>query len=467
MFDELKEKEISYIDKIYDLIKDKNLTATVVTFGCQMNAKDSEKLLGVLEKSGYRIIENEEEADFVLFNTCTVRENANKRLYGRIGQLKNSCTLNKNKIVGICGCMMQERDEVDYVLEKYKHVKMIFGTHNIYDFPHLLYDILSSTYLDKENKKVIEVLAKTDVILENLPQLRKYPFKAGVNIMYGCDNFCSYCIVPYVRGRERSRDASDIIDEVEFLVRDGVKEVMLLGQNVNSYGNKLENSISFAKLLDKVSSIEGLSMVRFMTSHPKDFSDELIEVIKNNKKIARHIHLPLQSGSNKVLLDMNRKYTKEKYLELVNKIREGIKDVAISTDIIVGFPTETDEDFQETIDVINKAKFEQTFTFVYSKRTGTKASTLENVSTDAEIKNRFDKLLEVTKNVGEEQYKKNIGKVFTGLVEEKDIIDGYLTARLSNNALVHFQGEKSLIGKFVELELKESKGFYYNGSIKN
>ena len=467
MFDEIKEKEISYIDKIFNLIKDKNLTATVVTFGCQMNAKDSEKLLGILKKSGYKIIENEEMADFVLFNTCTVRENANKRLYGRIGQLKNSCIQNKNKIVGICGCMMQERDEVDYILEKYKHVKMIFGTHNIFDFPHLLYDILSSIYQDKEDKKVVEVLEKTDVILENLPQLRKYHFKAGVNIMYGCDNFCSYCIVPYVRGRERSRDFADIMDEVRFLVNDGVKEIMLLGQNVNSYGNKLENSISFAQLLDKVAQVEGLKSVRFMTSHPKDFSDELIDVIKNNNKIARHIHLPLQSGSNKVLLDMNRKYTKEKYLELVYKIRNNIDDVAISTDIIVGFPTETNEDFIETIDVINKAKFEQVFTFVYSNRTGTKASLLKNVSTDDEIKNRFDKLLEVTKNIGEEQYKKNVGKTFMALVEDVDTIEGHLTARLSNNALVHFKGDKSLIGNYVNLELKESKGFYYNGSIKD
>ena len=467
MFDELREKEISYIDKIYDLIKDKNLTATVVTFGCQMNAKDSEKFLGVLKKSGYKIIENEEEADFVLFNTCTVRENSNKRLYGRIGQLKNSCTQNKNKIIGICGCMMQERDEVDYVLEKYKHVKMIFGTHNIFDFPHLLYDVLFATYSDKDNKKVVEVLSGTDVILESLPQHRKYHFKAGVNIMYGCDNFCSYCIVPYVRGRERSRDDNDIIEEVKTLVNDGVKEVMLLGQNVNSYGNKLQNGISFAKLLDKVANVNGLSRVRFMTSHPKDFSDELIDVIKNNNKIARHIHLPLQSGSNKVLLDMNRKYTKERYLELVSKIRERIEDVAISTDIIVGFPTETNEGFLETVDVIEKAKFEQTFTFIYSKRTGTKASTMTNVSTEDEIKNRFDKLLEITKIVGEAQYLKNVGKTYMGLVEEEDALDGYLTARLSNNALVHFKGDTSLIGNYVNLELKESKGFYYNGSIKD
>ena len=285
--------------------------------------------------------------------------------------------------------------------------------------------------------------------------------------MYGCDNFCSYCIVPYVRGRERSRDASDIIDEVKALLNDGVKEVMLLGQNVNSYGTKLENSISFAQLLDKVASINGLSQVRFMTSHPKDFSDELIEVIKNNKKVARHIHLPLQSGSNKVLLDMNRKYTKERYLDLAFKIRDNIEDVAISTDIIVGFPTETSEDFLETIDVIEKVKFEQVFTFVYSKRTGTKASMMENVSTEEEIKNRFDKLLEVTKIVGEKQYQKNVGKTFVGLVEEEDTLDGYLTARLSNNALVHFKGDKSLIGEYVKLELNESKGFYYNGSIKD
>ena len=467
MFEDLKEKEISCIKDIHDLIKNKNLTATVVTFGCQMNAKDSEKFLGVLREAGFNIIEDEEKADFVLFNTCTVRENANKRLYGRIGQLKNSSLSNKNKIIGICGCMMQEIDEVNYIKEKYNYVKLIFGTHNIYDFPHLLYEIIKSTYFDESNNKVYEVLDKSDVILENLPKLRKYSFKSGINIMYGCDNFCSYCIVPYVRGRERSRDADDIINEVEQLANDGVKEVMLLGQNVNSYGKNLTSPISFAKLLERVSNVKNINQVRFMTSHPKDFSDELIEVIKNNKKIARHIHLPLQSGSNKILLDMNRKYTKEKYLELVGKIRNNIEGVSISTDIIVGFPSETDEDFLETIDVIKKAKFEQTFTFIYSKRTGTKASTLENVSSDEVIKNRFDKLLEVSKTVGEEQYQKYVGCVFTALVEERDTIEGHLTARLSNNALVHFKGDDSLIGSFVKVKLLESKGFYYNGSIEN
>ncbi len=467
MTQDLCKNENSYIDRIYDLIKDKNLTATVVTFGCQMNSKDSEKLIGVLEKSGYKIIEDEEKADFVLFNTCTVRENANQRLYGRIGQLKNSCCMNKNKIVGICGCMMQEKDEVEYINQKFKYIKLIFGTHNLYDFPHLLYDVLRSTYIDEDNKKVFNVLDESDVIFENLPQHRKYSFKAGVNIMYGCDNFCSYCIVPYVRGRERSRDASDILDEVKYLVNDGVKEVMLLGQNVNSYGKKQVEGISFPMLLDKVANIKGLYQVRFMTSHPKDFSDELIEVIRNNKKVARHIHLPLQSGSNKVLLDMNRKYTKEKYLELVEKIRNNIEGVSISTDIIVGFPTETHEDFLETIDVINKAKFEQTFTFVYSKRAGTKASEMKNISTEDEIKKRFDCLLNATKIVGEEQYRKNIGNTYMGLVEEEDASDGYLTARLSNNALVHFKADKSLIGSVVTLKLEECKGFYYNGTIQN
>ena len=467
MFEDLKEKEISCIKDIRDIIGSKNLTATVVTFGCQMNAKDSEKFLGILKEAGFNIIEDEEKADFVLFNTCTVRENANQRLYGRIGQLKSSCINNKNKIVGICGCMMQEIDEVNYIKEKYSYIKLIFGTHNIYDFPHLLYEIVKSTYFDKSNNKVCEILDESDIILENLPKLRKYSFKSGINIMYGCDNYCSYCIVPYVRGRERSRDVDDIINEVELLSNEGVKEVMLLGQNVNSYGKNLKDPISFGKLLERVANVKNIMQVRFMTSHPKDFSDELIEVIKNNKKIARHIHLPLQSGSNKVLHDMNRKYTKEKYLELVDKIRNNIDDVSISTDIIVGFPTETDEDFLETIDVIKKAKFEQTFTFIYSKRTGTKASMLDSVSSEEEIKNRFDKLLEVSKTVGEEQYKKYIGDVVTALVEEKDTIAGHLTARLSNNSLVHFKGDDSLIGSFVKVKLLESKGFYYNGSIEN
>ncbi len=468
MIDGIAKIEESYIDKIYEIIKDKNLTATVVTFGCQMNAKDSEKLLGILEKSGYSIIDDENKADFVLFNTCTVRENANQRLYGRIGQLKNDCINNKNKIIGICGCMMQEKDEVDYIKDKYKYVKLIFGTHNLYDFPHLLYETIYDIYVNNNEKtKTIEVLDSSDVILEDLPQHRKYPFKAGVNIMYGCDNFCSYCIVPYVRGRERSRSSAEIINEVKNLVSNGVKEVMLLGQNVNSYGKGLDENITFANLLNQVANIDGLYQVRFMTSHPKDFSDELIECIKNNKKIARHIHLPLQSGSDKVLSDMNRKYTKEKYLDLVGKIRNNIENVSISTDIIVGFPTEDESDFNETIDCIYKSKFDQVFTFIYSKRTGTKASTLPSISTDEEISKRFDELLNVTKEVGTKQYEQYVGSIFEGLVEEEDSVPGFLTSRLSNNALVHFKGDKSLIGSVMNFKLDECKGFYYNGSVAN
>ena len=339
-------------------------TYKIVTFGCQMNARDSEKLAGVLEKKGYVEGVDEQSADIVIFNTCTVRENANMRLYGRVGQLKKSCQENKHKIVGICGCMMQEKDEVDTIRAKYPHVKLIFGTHNIDDFEKLL----DKAILD--NKRVVEVLDEADGIEKEMPSKRVFPFKCGVNIMYGCNNFCTYCIVPYVRGRERSRTAKSIIEEIERFVKDGVIEVMLLGQNVNSYKGKLDDSsdkiLSFPELLSMVCKIKGLKRVRFMTSNPKDLSDELIDVICENGNCCRHIHLPVQSGSNKILELMNRHYTKEKYLDLVKKIKSKINDVAITTDVIVGFPGETEEDFFETIDLIKKAEFDSVFTFEYS-----------------------------------------------------------------------------------------------------
>ena len=324
--------------------------ACVTTFGCQMNARDSEKLSGILAAAGYDLTDSEEEADFVLYNTCTVRDNANQRVYGRLGYLNSLKKKKPHLKIALCGCMMQEQAVIDKIQKSYRFVDLIFGTHNLFQFAKLLSETLVS------EKMVVDVWEGTDKILENLPVKRKYYYKSGVNIMFGCNNFCSYCIVPYVRGRERSREPEEIISEIEKLAEDGVVEVMLLGQNVNSYGKNLEHPITFAELLRRVDRVEGLRRIRFMTSHPKDLSDELIEVMRQSTKISRHLHLPLQSGSNRILEAMNRRYTKEQYLALVEKIRHAIPDIAITTDIIVGFPGETPEDVEETIDVVRRVR---------------------------------------------------------------------------------------------------------------
>ena len=305
------------------------LTFCVTTFGCQMNARDSEKLVGILEQIGYKEEAEEEKADFVIFNTCTVRENANQRVYGRLGQLSRIKKQNPHMLIGLCGCMMQEPEVVEKLKKSYRFVDLIFGTHNIYKFAELITTRLES------NRMVIDIWKDTDKIVEDLPSERKYPFKSGVNIMFGCNNFCSYCIVPYVRGRERSRNPKDIIREIEMLVADGVVEVMLLGQNVNSYGKNLDEPMTFAQLLTEIEKIEGLERIRFMTSHPKDLSDELIEVMGCSKKICKHLHLPVQSGSTRILEKMNRRYTKEQYLDLVERIRRAVPDISLTTDIIV------------------------------------------------------------------------------------------------------------------------------------
>ncbi len=456
-------KQQSYIEQVKEIVAENSLKAgrrlkcCVITFGCQMNARDSEKLAGVLETVGYEMTEDE-EADFVIYNTCTVRDNANQRVYGRLGALNHLKKSNPNMKIALCGCMMQEQTAVDKIKKSYPFVDLIFGTHNLFKFPELLYSIF-------ENRRmVIDIWKDTDKIIETLPVERKYKFKSGINIMFGCNNFCSYCIVPYVRGRERSRDAKEILREIENLVADGVVEIMLLGQNVNSYGKNLENGITFAELLKEVEKIEGLQRIRFMTSHPKDLSDELIEVMKNSEKICRHLHLPLQSGSDRILKNMNRRYTKETYLNLVDKIRREIPDISITTDIIVGFPGETKEDIDETIDVIEKAEFENAFTFIYSKRTGTPAAAMDNQVSEEFVKEQFDRVLQAVQETARKRVGLLTGEVEEVLVEEvNDHDDTFMSGRLSNNTLVHFKGNKSLIGKMVKVKLTEAKGFYYFG----
>lgn len=437
----------------------RKLTCHVTTFGCQMNEKDSEKLLGILETIGYEEVETE-EADFLIFNTCTVRENANTKLYGHLGQVKKMKERNPQMMIGLCGCMMQEEHVIEKIRSSYKFVDIIFGTHNIFKLAELLKARVDSKGM------IVDIWKDTDQIVEDLPSDRKFSFKCGVNIMYGCNNFCSYCIVPYVRGRERSRKPEDIIKEVKQVVSEGVKEVMLLGQNVNSYGKNLENPISFAKLLTMVEEVEGIERIRFMTSHPKDLSDELIEVMAHSKKICKHLHLPVQSGSSRILKLMNRKYTKEHYLTLVDKIRTAVPDIAITTDIIVGFPGETEEDFQETLDVVRKAKYDSAFTFIYSKRSGTPAAKMPDQVSEEVVHERFDRLLKVVNETAREQNGKLAGNTELVLVEEIDEKDASMvTGRLSNNSVVHFKGDASLIGKIVPVVLEESKGFYYLGRL--
>lgn len=434
-------------------------TCCVTTFGCQMNARDSEKLAGILEQVGYHMVENE-NADFVIFNTCTVRDNANQRVYGRLGELKGFKKKNPHMKIALCGCMMQEPSVIEKIRESYRFVDLIFGTHNIFKFAELLAAVYESKGM------VIDIWKDTDQIVEDLPVERKYPFKSGINIMFGCNNFCSYCIVPYVRGRERSRSPRDILREIEGLAADGVVEIMLLGQNVNSYGKNLEEPMTFAQLLSEIEKIEGIKRIRFMTSHPKDLSEELIQVMKHSKKICRHLHLPLQAGSTRILTAMNRRYTKEQYVALARHIREEIPDIALTTDIIVGFPGETPEDVEETIEVIKEVGYENAFTFIYSKRTGTPAAAMENQVPEEVVKPCFDKVLKTVQETARNRVKRYRGQVMEALVEEVNEQDAaLLTGRLSNNILVHFPGEKALIGSVVKIMLDECHGFYYVGHI--
>ena len=457
--------QYEYIEKAKKIVEEKarekgsRLTCCVVTFGCQMNARDSEKLSGILNAAGFLEIEDE-NADLVIYNTCTVRDNANQRVYGRLGVLNGYKRKNPHMKICLCGCMMQEASVIEKIRKSYSFVDLIFGTHNIFKFAQLLVNMYEADGM------LIDIWEDTDQIVETLPVKRKYPFKSGINIMFGCNNFCSYCIVPYVRGRERSREPEEILAEIKSLAANGVVEVMLLGQNVNSYGKNLQNPISFAELLRQAEKIEGIERIRFMTSHPKDLSDELISVMKESEKICRHLHLPLQSGSTRILKEMNRRYTKEQYLLLTEKIRKEIPDISITTDIIVGFPGETYEDVLETIDVIKKVQYDNAFTFQYSKRTGTPAAAMDNQVDKETVTKHFDEVLAVVQDTAKERAKLLKGLTMDALVEEiNEHEEGLVTGRLSNNMIVHFKGTGELIGKIVPVLLKECRGFYYLGEM--
>jgi len=381
------------------------------------------------------------------------------RVYGRLGQLNHIKRKQPHKMIALCGCMMQEPEVVEKLQKSYRFVDLIFGTHNIYKFAELF------VKCKEAGRMTVDVWDEADKIVEELPNERKYPFKSGVNIMFGCNNFCSYCIVPYVRGRERSRNPRDILHEIERLVGDGVVEVMLLGQNVNSYGKTLDVPMSFAELLREVEKIEGLRRIRFMTSHPKDLSDDLIAVMADSKKICPHLHLPVQSGSTRILQKMNRRYTKEQYLDLVKRLRDAIPDISLTTDIIVGFPGETEEDFLETMDVVEKVRYDSAFTFQYSKRSKTPAAMMENQVEAAVVKDRFDRLLARVQEISAQACGRYEGKIKDVLVETvNDHDQSLVTGRMDNNLLVHFPGNETLVGKIVPVKLDECKGFYYMGN---
>ncbi len=429
-----------------------------LAMGCQMNAHDSEKLEGMLTEMGYVATQEESEADMIIYNTCCVRENAELKVYGKLGWLKHYKKEHPDAIIALCGCMMQQDSVLQTLRQKYRHVDVVFGTFNLYKLPELLQTRLES------GRTVYDIWQEHRETVEDLPQIRHFPYKASVNIMFGCNNFCSYCIVPYVRGRERSRQPQDILQEVKKLSADGVKEIMLLGQNVNSYGKTLEEPISFAKLLRMVHEVEGIERIRFMTSHPKDLSDELIETMAELPKVCNNLHLPVQSGSSRILQEMNRHYSKEDYLLLVEKVRKAIPDITLSTDIMVGFPGEEEEDFLETLDVVKKADYSTAFTFIYSKRTGTPAAVMENQVPEEVVKERFSRLLETLDDGIHRLHEKLLGQTVIVFAEECSKQDSHiLTGRTEHNTLVHFAADQTDIGQFVPVKLTENKTYYMIG----
>ncbi|NLZ49041.1 MAG: tRNA (N6-isopentenyl adenosine(37)-C2)-methylthiotransferase MiaB [Clostridiales bacterium] len=433
-------------------------TYYIETWGCQMNEEDSEKLSGMLKNIGYSKTDSKDKADIIIFNTCAVRENAELKVYGNLGALKKLKEKKPDLIIAICGCMMQQKGMAENIIKKYPFVDIIFGTHNSYKFPEYL------NRVKQEGKSVIEVLDKEEGIVEGIPVDRKSDIKAFVTITYGCNNFCTYCIVPYVRGRERSRQPEEIIKEIKSLVAQGYKEVTLLGQNVNSYGKGLEGDVNFAKLLRMVNEIEGLERIRFMSSHPKDLTMEVIQAIKDCDKVCNQIHLPVQSGSTRILKKMNRSYNREQYLELVRNIKKEIPNVAITTDIIVGFPGETEEDFQDTLDLVKEVEYDSAFTFIYSRRKYTPADRMEDQIDDAVKHERFNRLVQVVNEISAKKNKEYQDKIVKVLVEGKSKNDdSKLTGRTETGKLVNFIGKEDSIGKIIEVKITEALTFSLNG----
>lgn len=460
------EKQKEYINRLksytqnFRLQNNRAPLANTETYGCQQNENDTERIRGILKEAGYEFCENAENADLVIYNTCAVRENAEQKVFGRIGILKHIKEQKPDMIICLCGCMVQQEHITKKIKTLHNHIDLIFGTHTLYKLPEMLYSVI------EEKNKLVMIPDSDGAIAEDMPILRDTKEKAWVSVMYGCNNFCSYCIVPYVRGRERSRKPEAILNEIKELVSNGCSEICLLGQNVNSYGKDLDEDIDFSDLLKLVNDVDGVERIRFMTSHPKDFGDKLIDAMATCSKVCRQLHLPFQAGSDKILSDMNRKYTKEEYLEKIEKVKKRIPGISLSTDVIVGFPTETNEDFLETLDVLKKVEFDNIFSFIYSRREGTPAAKLEFVLTDEEIHKNFNRLLEVQNEISLKKNKEYEGRV------ERILVDGVsknnpemLTGRTESQKAVNFKGDKSLAGKYVNVKITEAHTWSLNGEI--
>lgn len=463
---QIPQKEIlqqrEFIRQVRELNPTRLLNYGISTFGCQMNENDSERLAGMLSEMGYLEAGKTEDSDMIIYNTCCVRENAELKVYGHLGSLKKLKEQKPDMIIAVCGCMMQQKEVVEHIRTKYRHVDLIFGTHNLYKFPELLFNAINS------DKSIIDIQDTTGSIAEGMPIARKEGVKARVTVVYGCNNFCSYCIVPYVRGRERSRNTIEILEEARQLGRQGFKEITLLGQNVNSYGLDISENKGFAGLLRELDNVEGIERIRFMTSHPKDLSLDLIEAMRDCSKVCEHLHLPVQAGSSRILELMNRKYTKEMYLELATEIREQIPEIALTTDIIAGFPGETEEDFDETLDLLEKVRFDFAYTFLYSKRTGTPAANSPDQISEEVKKQRFEKLLVVQNRISKEINEKLLGTESELLVEglSRNSISTF-TGRTRTNKIVNFKGTKELIGKLVQVRIKKIQTWSLEGELIN
>ncbi|MCI5605213.1 MAG: tRNA (N6-isopentenyl adenosine(37)-C2)-methylthiotransferase MiaB [Clostridia bacterium] len=434
--------------------------ALTETYGCQQNENDTERIRGMLREAGFDFTEDSKKADVVIYNTCAVRENAEQKVFGRLGILKHIKQSRPEMIIGICGCMVQQEHITEKIKSVHEHVDLVFGTHALYRMPELLYKAMH------QKKTVVEIESSDGEIAEDIPIMRENAQKAWVSIMYGCNNFCSYCIVPYVRGRERSRTPEAILKEVQELVDSGCTEISLLGQNVNSYGKDLDIEIDFSDILRMVNDIEGVERIRFMSSHPKDLSDKLIQTMKECDKVCKQLHLPFQAGSNRILEQMNRRYTKEQYLAKIERVKKEIPGISLSTDVIVGFPTETKEDFEDTIDVLKKVEFDNIFSFIYSRREGTPAAKLDFVLTEDEIHANFDRLLEVQNEISKRKNDAYVGRIEKVLVDGSSKNDSdILSGRCDSSKIVNFKGDKSLIGKYVDVRITEAHTWSLNGEL--
>lgn len=457
--------QMEYLDKLsaltegFERKQGRAMAAYVETYGCQQNENDSERICGMLNQAGFVLTDDRKAADLILFNTCAVRENAELKVFGNIGALKHWKEQNPELIIALCGCMMQQEHIAAEVRQKYKQVDLVFGTHALYRFPELLFEVMTG------RERVFE-LGGGDVIAENLPIYRKTGLQAWVSIMYGCNNFCSYCIVPYVRGRERSRRPGQVLEEVSDLAKNGVKEITLLGQNVNSYGNDSDFEEDFADLLSMVCQIDGIERVRFMTSHPKDISDRVIAVMAREKKICKMLHLPVQSGNNRVLEAMNRKYTREEYLAKIAKARAAMPNLALSTDIIVGFPGETDEEFEDTLDLIRSVRYDNVYSFLYSKREGTVAAGFDDPYSHEEKQKRFEKLLEVQNEIALTLNQAYEGKIYDVLVEGRSKTNpDVMMGRTDTNKIINFPGNETMVGQLIPVKVKTAHTWSLNGEI--